>query len=65
MIHLVFNRDEVELMKKVQELDSTLEGDILLIRDDYAVGPYWKNIYETEGYQKRRDWWMALLKGLQ
>lgn len=62
MIHLVFNQDEVELMKKVQELDSTLEGDILLIRDDYAVGPI-ENIYETEGYQKRRDWWMALLEG--
>ncbi len=62
MIHLVFNQDEVELMKKVQELDSTLEGDILLIRDDYAVGPI-ENIYETEGYLKRRDWWMGLLEG--
>jgi hypothetical protein len=62
MIHLVFNQVEVELMKKVQELDSSLEGEILFIRDDYAVGPI-ENIYEPEGYQKRRDWWMGLLEG--
>lgn len=61
MIHIVFNEVEVELMKRVQELDELLAGDVLQIKDDYAVGPI-ENIYETEGYQKRRNWWMALLE---
>ncbi|ULT43101.1 DUF1835 domain-containing protein [Niabella defluvii] len=28
---------------------------------DYAVGPV-DRIYETEGYQQRRDWWKQLLE---
>jgi len=61
MIHIVFNEDEMELMRKVQELDESLAGDIIQIKDDYAVGPV-DRIYETEGYQQRRDWWKQLLE---
>ena len=61
MIHIVFNEAEIELMKKVQELDETLAGDVIQIKDDYAVGPV-ENIFETEGYQQRRDWWKNLLE---
>lgn len=61
MIHIVFNEVEVELIKKVQELDETLAGQVIQIKDDYAVGPV-ENIYETDGYQQRRDWWMKLLE---
>lgn len=61
MIHVVFNENEVELMQKVQELDETLAGQVLQVKDDYAVGPV-ENIYETEGYQQRRDWWLGLLE---
>jgi hypothetical protein len=60
MIHIVFNEAEVNLMKNVQDLDESLAGDIALIRDDFAVGPI-ENIYEPEGYQQRRDWWLQLL----
>lgn len=49
-------------MKQVMELDETLQGDVLQIKDDYAVGPI-ENIYEGEGYQQRRNWWMQLLEG--
>lgn len=62
MIHIVFNQSEVELMKQVMELDETLQGDVIQIKDDYAVGPI-ENIYESEGYQQRRNWWMQLLEG--
>ena len=61
MIHIVFNEPEVALMQQVQVLDETLAGEVLQIKDDYAVGPV-ENIYETDGYQQRRDWWMKLLE---
>ncbi len=62
MIHVVFNEAEIALLQKVQELDETLTGAVVLIKDDYAVGPV-KDIYATEGYQQRRDWWAKLLEG--
>lgn len=61
MIHIVFNEIEVELMQQVQELDESLCGSVVLIKDDYAVGPV-ARIYETQGYQQRRDWWNQLLE---
>lgn len=61
MIHIVFNEAEIGLMQKVQELDEILTGEVFLVKDDYAVGPV-ANIYETEGYQQRRDWWRQLLE---
>jgi len=61
MIHIVFNEPEVALMQRVQELDETLAGEVLQIKDDYAVGPV-ESIYETDGYQQRRDWWTRLLE---
>ncbi len=61
MIHIVFNEVEVLLMQKVQELDETLAGKVIQIKDDYAVGSI-SNIYETEGYQQRREWWNNLLE---
>ena len=56
LIHIVFQEADSEVLKKAQDLDETLAGDIQIVRDDYAVGPI-KNIYETEGYQARRDYW--------
>lgn len=56
MIHIVFQEADIEVLKKAQELDETLIGYIQIVRDDFAVGPI-KNIYETEGYQARRDFW--------
>ncbi|TXH20633.1 MAG: DUF1835 domain-containing protein [Chitinophagaceae bacterium] len=61
MIHIVFNEIDVEVLGKVRELDETLAGTVFQIKDDFAVGPIEK-IYETEGYQLRRDWWEALLE---
>lgn len=62
MIHIVFNEPDVDVLKKAIELDETLHGDVLLIKDDYAVGPI-KNIYEEEGIEARRQWWREVLAG--
>jgi hypothetical protein len=61
MLHIVFNEADIEVLKKAQELDETLAGEVIIIRDDYAVGPI-ENLFETEGYQQRRDWWRALVE---
>lgn len=60
MIHIVFQQADVAVLKKAIELDETLAGDILEIKDDFAVGPL-AAIYEPDGYQTRRDWWKSLL----
>lgn len=60
MIHIVFNESEIELMKQVIELDETMSGDVIQIRDDYAVGPL-SALDTEEGRQLRLNWWKDLL----
>lgn len=64
MIHIVFNEQEVDLMKQVIELDETLAGEVLQIKDDYAVGPL-AGIDTEEGWQTRYNWWMGLIEHSQ
>jgi hypothetical protein len=61
MIHLVFNTADMASIEAAIALDETLAGRIVEIKDDYAVGPI-LDIYETEGYQERSDWWKNILE---
>jgi hypothetical protein len=61
MIHLVFNTADIAAIEAAIELDETLSGKVIEIKDDYAVGPLF-DIYETDGYQARRDWWQNVLE---
>jgi len=61
MIHIVFQEADIPVLQKAIELDDSLQGKVKVIKDDYAVGPI-ENIYETEGYKQRRDWWKSLLE---
>ena len=61
MIHLVFETANIAALEAAIELDETLAGKIVEIKDDYAVGPL-LDIYETEGYQARRNWWANVLE---
>jgi hypothetical protein len=61
MIHVVFQAADKAVLQKAQELDETLAGDILEIKDDYAVGPL-LYLDRPEGWQARRDWWRMLLE---
>ena len=61
MIHLVFNTADRASIEAAIALDETLAGRVVEIKDDYAVGPI-LDIYETEGYQARRDWWKIILE---
>lgn len=62
MIHIVFNESEVELMKKVIELDESLTGEVVQIKDDFAVGPL-TGLDTEEGWQARVDWWKNIAAG--
>lgn len=61
MIHIVFQDPDIVVLQKAIELDEKLAGDIIHIKDDYAVGPL-ENLQAPEGWQARRDWWKMLLE---
>lgn len=61
MLHIVFEQANVDALQKAMELDEQLLGEIVEIKDDFAVGPL-GDIYGTEGYQARRDWWKTVLE---
>lgn len=60
MLHIVFEQANADALQKAMKLDDSLQGTIVEIKDDFAVGPL-GDIYGTEGYQARRDWWKTLL----
>ncbi|MBL7732648.1 MAG: DUF1835 domain-containing protein [Chitinophagaceae bacterium] len=62
MVHIVFNESEVDLMKQVIELDETLAGEVVQIKDDFAVGPL-AALDTEEGWQARVDWWRNISQG--
>jgi uncharacterized protein DUF1835/uncharacterized protein DUF3658 len=62
MIHIVFNTADVDVLQKAIELDEALQGDIIEIKDDYAVGPL-RDIYTPEGVEARKQWWREVLAG--
>ena len=62
MIHIVFNEADIDVLQKAIELDETLQGEVLQVEDDYAVGPL-KDIYTEEGIAARRAWWKEVLSG--
>ncbi|MEO5997383.1 MAG: DUF3658 domain-containing protein [Chitinophagaceae bacterium] len=62
MIHIVFQEADINTLAKSFELDDTLRGDIIQIKDDFAVGPLEK-IYTEEGIEARKQWWREVLVG--
>ncbi len=64
MIYIVFNQSDIETLQKAIELDDSLQGDIVQIKDDYAVGPL-LNCYLGEGIEARKNWWREVLAGTE
>lgn len=62
MIHIVFQRPDVDVLKKSFELEPALQGEVIQIEDDFAVGPL-KDIYTPEGWEARKEWWRGVLAG--
>ncbi|MCM5528442.1 DUF1835 domain-containing protein [Parasegetibacter sp. NRK P23] len=64
MIHIVFNEADVAILEKAIEINDDLEGKVVLIKDDYAVGPLLQG-YLGEGRTLRNEWWKTLLAGTE
>ena len=62
MKHIVFQHADVAALQKSFALDENLAGDIIEIKDDYAVGPL-LNMYVGEGIEQRKQWWREVLEG--
>ena len=62
MIHIVFNEADVAVMREAIRLDDSLQGDVIQIKDDFAVGPL-RDIYTEEGINARKQWWRDVLAG--
>jgi hypothetical protein len=62
MIHIVFQENDVDTLKQAIEVDESLRGDVIQIKDDFAVGPL-SNIYAEEGVEARKHWWREVLAG--
>lgn len=62
MIHIVFQEADIAALEKSFELDETLRGDIVQIKDDFAVGPL-ANLYTPGGTEARKQWWREVLAG--
>jgi len=61
MIHVIFNAADLNLIREVIKLDESLSGNVIQIKDDFAVGPL-INVETDEGWNSRVSWWRDLLK---
>ena len=62
MIHVVFNEADIDVLNQAMALDDSLSGEVMLIRDDYAVGP-WIIFTWEKGIEACRHWWRDVLEG--
>lgn len=62
MIHVVFNEPDVAVIRQAMDIDSAMQGEVRIIRDDYAVGPL-AGLDGEEGITARKDWWRMVLDG--
>ena len=60
-MHIVFQKEDQNTLTKSFELDESLRDEIVVIKDDYSLGPI-KDIYTAEGMQSRKDWWQNILQ---
>jgi hypothetical protein len=56
MFHIVFDSRGAELLNAAMDLDEALDGEVILIQDDYSVGPI-HDLFSEQGRTERRNWW--------
>ncbi|HWB91422.1 MAG TPA: DUF1835 domain-containing protein [Puia sp.] len=62
MIHIVFQYNDVDTLKKAFELEASFSGEVIEIKDELAVGPI-AGIFTPEGMEARKQWWREILAG--
>ena len=61
MTHIVFSEPDIAVLQQAIALDASLSGEVIQIKDDFAVGSV-LDIYHSDGYRNRRDWWQQVLE---
>lgn len=61
MLHIVFQQSDIDTLQKAIELDESLQGEIIQVEDEFAVGPL-ADIFTEEGYNNRVEWWKKILE---
>jgi hypothetical protein len=56
MFHIVFDSGGAKLLSAAMDLDEALDGEIILIGDDYSVGPI-GDLFSESGQLERKKWW--------
>src|SRR5664279_2306340 len=59
MFHIVFDSVGAERISAAMDLDEALDGEIVLIRDDYSVGPI-QDLFSEDGLAVRWKWWAMI-----
>jgi hypothetical protein len=62
MLHIVFQAADEPALRKSFELDESLDGEVIQIKDDFAVGPLGE-VYAEEAIAQRKQWWRDVLAG--
>lgn len=62
MIHIVHNAGDIDVLNKAIELDESMAGEVIQVKDDFAVGPL-AALDTEEGWNARLDYWRSLLQG--
>ncbi|MFM7223510.1 MAG: DUF1835 domain-containing protein [Bacteroidota bacterium] len=62
MIHVVFNVADEAVLKQAMEMDPDVQGEVFIVRDDYAVGPI-EMLMSSEGQRMRSQWWNETVMG--
>lgn len=61
IVHVVFQEADVMTLRKAIELDESLQGEVIQVKDEFAVGPL-KNVDSEEGWKEREAWWKSLIE---
>lgn len=64
MLHIVFNKDDAQALQKSFELDESLNAEVIVLDEDWSIGPILGTI-DSEGVATSRNEWMARLFKVQ
>ncbi|MDP9040736.1 MAG: DUF1835 domain-containing protein, partial [Bacteroidota bacterium] len=56
MFHIVFDSRGAGLLNEAMDTDDGLDGETILLHDDYSVGPI-RDLISEEGSAERQKWW--------
>lgn len=59
MFHIVFDSRGAELLSAAMDTDEALDGETLVITDDFSAGPI-QDLSSVQGREERRKWWAVI-----